>query len=222
MNIFIAIIGGLLGLVSGEKILNIHQRDLSLHKSVFSGSVSQQLLVFCMSVCLAAAFWMNTQLGLSKTHLVLVCVISFLLLLTAYYDLLLRLIPVKLLAVLFGVVLLSVGVWGFPFLLSQSLIGALAVGGVVLFLYFITSGKGIGEADVIMAFVLGMLFGWMKGLLVFSVANFIGLIVILPLMLVLGKEKTRMIPLVLFMVMAVFLEWYVGYTEQIMLFIGFS
>jgi len=159
-------------------------------------------------------FWLNTQMeGVTVWFL---HVLSALLIFTALYDAAFRLIPVSLIILLIWVVFLGTLFLMEPLPVSQSSVGAMVVGGVVLVLYLITKGKGIGEADIFLAGVTGALFGWMKGLLVFSVANFLGLVVVLPLMAFFGKERMRQIPLVFFIVLAIFLEWYFGYSGIIL------
>jgi len=86
----------------------------------------------------------------------------------------------------------------------------------------VTRGKGIGEADIFLAGVTGALFGWMEGLLVFSAANFLGLVAVLPLIALFGKKRMKQIPLVFFIVLAIFLEWYVGYTDPLLQLLYFS
>ncbi|MGE3278658.1 MAG: prepilin peptidase [Candidatus Altimarinota bacterium] len=167
-----------------------------------------------MAGVLGMFFWMNVRVGLSPVayfH-----VLSGLLIATALYDMVFRLIPSSLVILLIWVVFLGTLFLAEPLPVSQSSVGAVVVGGVVLVLYLLTKGKGIGEADIFLAGVTGALFGWEHGLLVFSVANFLGLVVILPLIAVLGKARLRQIPLVFFIVLAIFLEWYVGYCGLIL------
>lgn len=143
-------------------------------------------------------------------------VLSVLLVFSALYDLLFRLIPLPLL--LSVVVFVLSSSFFFSILLSseEALWGGGIVGGVVLLLYLVSKGRGIGEADVLLAFVLGFLFGWDRGLLVFSAANFLGLLVILPLIALLGKKRMKQVPLVLFIVIAVLLEFYFDYSGALL------
>lgn len=172
------------------------------------------VLVVMMAGVLGWVFWMNDQVGLSPVALY--HVLSVLLIATALYDVVFRLIPSSLVILLIWAVFMGTLFLGAPLPVSQSSFGAVVVGGVVLLLYLLTKGRGIGEADIFLAGVIGALFGWEHGLLVFSVANFLGLLVILPLMALLGKDRFRQIPLVFFMMLAIFLEWYLNYCDLIL------
>ncbi|MDP2691987.1 MAG: hypothetical protein Q8O95_06330 [bacterium] len=136
----------------------------------------------------------------------------------AVYDALFRLIPLFLMVLVLLVCLVSPVFTGIDF--SAAGLGALIVGGLVFLIYAVTRGKGIGEADVVMALAIGLIFGWSKGLVVFSAANFLGLIILLPFLLVLGKKRLRQIPLVTFMVLAIFLEWFFSFSDQLFHLIG--
>lgn len=149
-------------------------------------------------------------------------ILSLGLIMAAISDVLYRIVPGLLLLGIWVVVLLAQAFLGYPMVISMGIAGAAAVGGVVLALYLITKGRGIGEADVVLAFVLGMLFGWRVGLVVFAVANMLGLLVVLPLIPILGKDRMKHIPLVFFIVLAIFLEWYLGYVSMIYDAIGLT
>ena len=140
----------------------------------------------------------------------------------ALCDLVSRLIPLLLLLALPVLVGLSSWFFSLPLPLPEAASGAMMVGGVVAIIYAVTMGKGIGEADIFLGVVIGALFGWVKGLLVFSVANVLGLLVVLPLMAILGKQRMKLIPLVSFLVAAIFLEWYFGYTDFILHWLALS
>lgn len=141
---------------------------------------------------------------------------------SALYDFLFRLLPLPL--VLSMMAFLAIASLFFSTLMpfQEALLGGGVVGGVVLLLYLVSKGKGIGEADILYAFILGFLFGWEHGLIVFSAANFLGLLVILPLLGWLGKERMKEVPLVLFIVMAVFLEFYFGYSDILLRWLQLS
>jgi len=149
--------------------------------------------------------------------------LSFVLLAIASFDLAFRLIPLPLMLLLLILVFGSLFISSLSSLsLGGAFIGAGLVGGIVLLLYALTRGRGIGEADVLLAFIIGLLFGWSRGLIVFSAANFLGLIAVVPYLILFGRDSVQQIPLVTFLVMAILLEWYLGYTELLVSFIGFS
>jgi leader peptidase (prepilin peptidase)/N-methyltransferase len=143
-------------------------------------------------------------------------VLSVLLIFSALYDLLFRLIPLPLMLSIVVFVLSSSFFFSILLPSWEALWGGGIVGGVVLLLYLVSKGRGIGEADVLLAFILGFLFGWDRGLLVFSAANFLGLLVILPLIVLLGKERMKQVPLVLFIVIAVLFEFYFDYSGALL------
>jgi len=135
---------------------------------------------------------------------------------SALYDFLFRLLPLPLLLSMMAFLVVASLFFSTLIPFQEALLGGGVVGGVVLLLYLISKGRGIGEADILYAFILGFLFGWEQGLIVFSAANFLGLLVILPLLGWLGKERMKEVPLVLFIVVAVFLEFYFDYSESLL------
>ena len=161
-------------------------------------------------------FALNAWFFGENLQLVYFQVMSFLLLSVALYDLAFRVIPIILIGGVVGVSFLCVLLFDLPMSFWPSLYGGLTVGGLVLFMYLLTRGRGIGEADIFIALVIGFLFGWSKGLVVFSAANVLGLIVMLPLMALLGRERTKYIPLAFFLSIAIFLQWYFLYAERIL------
>lgn len=186
-----------------------------------SGSVpyfqpSEPIIALSVTFLMAGFFFLNERLFVSSWPLLMAQLMTFLLLAAALYDLFFRLIPIVLLFALVSLALLFPLLWSVPLPPFDAGVGAAVVGGVVLLLYIVTKGRGIGEADIFLGAVIGALFGWIKGLLVFSVANFLGLVVMIPFIAVLGKARTKLIPLVSFLVLAIFLEWHVGYTEEIL------
>lgn len=177
---------------------------------------SEATMAIVFIALMGGLFFLNHHFFPSGWSLVMAQVMTFLLLTAAFYDLFFRLIPIVLLVALAGLALLFPLLFSVPISVFDAGVGAGVVGGVVLLLYAVTKGRGIGEADIFLGGIIGALFGWIKGLLVFSVANFIGLVVMIPFILVLGKQRTKLIPLVSFLVLAIFLEWYGGYTEMIL------
>ncbi len=73
------------------------------------------------------------------------------------------------------------------YILSMAL-GLLPVAGVYGLIYICSSGRLIGFGDVKFGVVVGLLFGWQGALLVLVVANILGSLVSLP-MLLFGKMK---------------------------------
>ena len=174
------------------------------------------MLAVFTTLLMAVFFFLNARLFVSGWPLVMAQLMTVLLLAAALYDLFFRLIPIVLLLALVSVALLFPLLWSIPLSPFDAGVGAAVVGGVVLLLYAATKGRGIGEADIFLGAVIGALFGWIEGLLVFSVANFLGLVVMIPFIAALGKARTKLIPLVSFLVLAIFLEWYGGYTKVVL------
>lgn len=175
------------------------------------------LLYLLVGVTTALLFYANVMLlEVSFWPLVFFQVLTVLLLAAAFFDLAFRLIPVLLLSGLILLVAAASIVYALPIPIQASFIGGIVVGVMVLLLYAITRGRGIGEADISMGVIIGGLFGWQKGLLVFSAANILGLLLLLPMIAVFGKKRMKLIPLVFFLVIAIFLEWYLGYTNHIL------
>lgn len=147
-------------------------------------------------------------------------IITVMLLLVAFYDLAYRLIPEVLLWVLVAFVFFYSLVFSFPLEMMDALLGCAVVGGLVFLFYVLTKGKGIGGADVYVSAVVGLMYGWSEGLLVFSLANILGVAIILPLSLWLGKKKVRQVPLVFFLVLAIYLESYFLITDEVFRFLA--
>ena len=165
----------------------------------------------------AMLFYLNVLLlEVSPGAIIFFQILTVLLLAAALFDLVFRLIPVLLLSGLILLIAAASAVYGFPIAIQASVTGGMVVGIMILILYAITRGRGIGEADILMGVVIGGIFGWQKGLLVFSAANILGLLLLLPMIAVFGKKRMKQIPLVLFLVLAIFLEWYLGYTGHIL------
>lgn len=224
--LFSALAGTLTGIVLARFLLKTDEQHQGLQVSFFTTSLVKfprftfwgyQVL---MAVLLAGLFAFNVQVFAPGWGMLFWQVTTALLVACAAYDLAFRLIPASLLVLLILVAALSPLVFGFPLLFLDALLGGVIVGSLVLVMYLVTAGQGIGEADVLMAVVIGMLFGWMKGLLVFSAANFLGLAVVLPLILVLGKKRMKHIPLLFFLSIAIFLEWYFQYTAVVLGWMG--
>ncbi len=169
---------------------------------------------------MALLFALNVLVLGQQSGLVPIQLLSFFLVAAGVYDLTFRLIPVLLIIFLVMVVAVLSLFFSFPLGLKESLLGAAIVGGLVLLLYVITKRKGIGEADIFLGATIGAIFGWTKGLLVFSLGNVIGLLFVMPLIAVFGKERMKQVPLVFFLVVAIFLQWYLGYADLILKYLA--
>lgn len=190
-----------------------------LVKNIKSKPVFKFLSALVLAALMASVFYLNSIIF---SNYIFWDLVAFLLIFTAVYDLVFRLIPIYLLVVLVLLVFGAAYFFSDPLPILYSLTGAAVVAGVIAVMYLVTKGRGIGEADIFLGAVIGALFGWTKGLLVFSAANFLGLAVVAPLILIYGKKRMRQIPLILFMVMAIFLEWYIGYTELVLSYLSLS
>ncbi len=173
-------------------------------------------LYFFFAILMALLFGLNVFVLGNQSSLVPIQILSFFLVAAGVYDLTFRLIPVLLIILLVMVVAMLSLFFSFPLGLKESLLGAASVGALVLLLYVITKRRGIGEADIFLGATIGAVFGWMKGLLVFSMGNVIGLLFVLPLIALFGKERMKQVPLVFFLVVAIFLQWYLGYADLIL------
>lgn len=147
-------------------------------------------------------------------------VLTVMLLLVAFYDLAYRLIPEVLLWIMVAFVFFFSFYFSFPLEMLDALLGCAVVGGLVFLFYFFTGGKGIGGADVYVSAIVGLMYGWSEGLLVFSLANILGVAIILPLSMWLGKNKVKQVPLVFFLVLAIYLESYFLITDEVFRFLA--
>lgn len=221
-----AAFGVLLGAILARLVLKTDEQHRGLSFSLLTISlirmpgVSYWFYQIFVALLVAGVFVLNAVMLDTGWALIYWQLMSVLMIAAAVYDLAFRLIPVPVMAALMLVALFSPLLFAFPLPYWESFGGGLIVGSLVLVLYLVTKGQGIGEADVLMAFVIGMMFGWVKGLLVFSAANFLGLAVVLPLIMVLGKKRMKQIPLVFFLVLAIFFEWYLGYTGLVLGWMG--
>jgi prepilin signal peptidase PulO-like enzyme (type II secretory pathway) len=221
-----ATFGAILGAILARMVLKTDEQHRGLSFSLLTLSlikmpgVSYWLYQAVLAFIMAGVFVLNALYLDSGWGLLYWQLISLLMLAAAVYDLAFRLIPVPVMALLIFFAAAIPLFFGFPLPYWDAFGGGLLVGGLVLIMYLITGGQGIGEADVLMALVIGLIFGWIKGLLVFSAANFLGLAVVIPLIFILGKKRMKQIPLVFFLVLAILLEWYVGYTGVVLGWVG--
>lgn len=221
------LLGFFLGLALGQLLLysaKAGKKILFADFSILSQEGQERFNVYLsivLGVILGAIFVLNYYwLAAVWWDLVFWQLLSLLLVAVAVYDLAFRLVPALLMGLLVAVCLLASLFFSLPLVLGESLLGAAVVGALVLALYLITRGKGIGEADLLLALVLGLLFGWLKGLVVFAAANFLGLVFVLPLIAILGKKRMKQVPLVFFLVVVIFLEWYMEYSGLVLEMLG--
>lgn len=217
----------LLGLVVGVSVANLTlwmaSKDDELKDSAVLKALRKRgpwIFPVLTGLVFAAMFYLNARVFGINPELVYWQLIGSLLIMAALQDLIFRLITLTLLLVLGGIVLLESVMFSTPLIIGEALSGAVVVGAVILAVYLVTKRKGIGEADIFLAVIIGLLFGWVKGIIVFAFANFLGLATMIPMIMVFGKKRTKFVPLVFFLVLSIFLEWYVGFTDLILKLIG--
>ena len=133
--------------------------------------------------------------GLTLFVLWLVAVVGLVAL--TVYDLKWYLLPDKIVFPLIGIGLIM-GVIRFGFIGSQTapqvaltlILGILSIAGVYFALHALSSGRWVGFGDVKLSIFIGTILGWQGGLLALFLANLIGIIVVLPL-LVVGKLHSK-------------------------------
>lgn len=100
---------------------------------------------------------------------------------------------------------------------SHVVLGVLAMAGVYWALYTFSKGKWVGYGDVKLAVFMGAVLGWQKTLLVFMLANIIGLLVVLPGLLSRKLDAKSHVPFGPFLIVAfviaglfgdVLIDWY--------------
>lgn len=74
--------------------------------------------------------------------------------------------------------------------ITGHLIGSVAAGGILLALFAITRGRGIGFGDVKLAFALGLAFAWPDSIIIIGLAFILGALAAVPA-LVAGKAGMR-------------------------------
>lgn len=130
------------------------------------------------------------------------------LLLIAYIDLRLRIIPDELtvllaLAAIFETVFLG-NAW------TGHALGALFGAGFFGLLALATRGKGMGMGDVKLGLPLGFLFGWPNILLLYAAAFVIGAVVGVILILTRKKSRKSEVPFAPFLVLGAYLTFFFG------------
>ncbi|MDZ4216974.1 MAG: hypothetical protein U1C97_01480, partial [Candidatus Gracilibacteria bacterium] len=133
--------GAFLWMVRRDKELEVPDWIQALQKNaVYKGGFFLTLMLLH-----GGMFWLNSRL---PGAVVVYDGLGVLLLFSALYDVSFRLIPVSVLLGIIWWVFLSSLLVSQPLPVSGSSLGAVVVGGVVLLIYLVTRGKGIGEADI--------------------------------------------------------------------------
>lgn len=118
---------------------------------------------------------------LALVPLVLVFAFWALFVLLLVYDVRHTLVPLHFVLPLFAVaVLLRVYEWAvfdFTFVLYDALFGFVALAGFIGLIVLVTRGRGMGVGDIYVAGVLGVFFGFVKGIEVLTLAFWIGAVV---------------------------------------------
>lgn len=90
-------------------------------------------------------------------------------------------------------------------LLSSSIIGCAAFGGLFYLMYQISKGRWIGGGDVRLGFALGLLLGWQKSIFALTLAAYLGTLVIIILMIIKKYHKKMKLPFGPFLLSAAFI-----------------
>lgn len=85
---------------------------------------------------------------------------------------------------------------------SHIVLGVAAMAGLYWVLYMVSKGKWVGFGDIKLAVFMGAVLGWQKTLLLLMLANFIGLLVVLPGLLTKKLTPTSRVPFGPFMIVA--------------------
>lgn len=113
------------------------------------------------------------------------------------YDLRWMLLPNKLMYPLGGLAVLFVLTYSLVHqtaVLTDSLLGAVLVGGFFYVLYQVSGGAWIGGGDVRYGFIMGVLLGWQKAILAVALASYIGTVIVLVLVIMHKYKKKMRIP----------------------------
>jgi leader peptidase (prepilin peptidase)/N-methyltransferase len=125
--------------------------------------------------------WIYLYFGLSVMSISLM-IISLFLIVIFVYDLYYEIIPDVIMIPAIGIwILVWIGMvlFDYPMLSSFSnlIIGAIIAGALILFLVVATKGKGMGGADIKLAFLLGFIVGWPNVLVSLMMAFVLGAVV---------------------------------------------
>jgi prepilin signal peptidase PulO-like enzyme (type II secretory pathway) len=144
----------------------------------------------------------------------------------AVYDIRWYLLPDKLVFPLVGIGVV-IAVTRFYFVEGLSIgaaalemgLGVLMISGLYFVLHQLSSGKWVGFGDVKLAIFIGLVLGWQSALLALFLANLVGLIVVLPLLVIKKIHAKSKIPFGPFLIVASIIaflwgekiiSWYLG------------
>jgi len=93
-----------------------------------------------------------------------------------------------------------------------SALGAVgALGGLYFVLYFVSQGKWVGFGDVKLGIGLGLLLiDWQLALFALFMANFIGTILVTPLLIAKKMTRTSHVPFGPLLILGAILAWFIG------------
>lgn len=106
-----------------------------------------------------------------------------------------------------------------PHTLLDLLYGLLPIGGLYGLLFFISNGKWVGLGDAKLGIFIGLVLGWQGALLTMLLANFIGVLVVLPGLLSRKLSRNSRVPFGPFLIAGFWLaglagpyviDWYMG------------
>ena len=94
--------------------------------------------------------------------------------------------------------------------LMNMALGVVVISGLYFALYEYSSGKWVGFGDVKLGLFIGFILGWQGALLALFLANFIGLLYVLPLLLLRRVQTSSKIPFGPFLIAASFITFLWG------------
>jgi len=103
--------------------------------------------------------------------------------------------------------------------LLELVYGLLPIAGLYAFLFFVSKGRWVGLGDAKLGVFIGLVLGWQGALLVLVLANFMGVLVVLPGLLMQKIGRNSKVPfgpflIIAFIVAALFggwlIDWYVA------------
>lgn len=189
---------------------------------------AQYPLVESLTAVLFVVSWVVWPFGVDTTGLIMfgLWLVSIVILVAlAVYDLKWMLLPDKLTFPLIGIgvvfsVLRFYQTGATPLeIVMQMIFGIASVAGLYYVLYVASKGRWVGFGDVKLGMFIGVILGWIGGLIAIMVANFVGLLVILPGLLSGKLTRTSRIPFGPFLIIGcivallfgdMIIEWYLG------------
>lgn len=156
------------------------------------------------------------SLPMDIVYLLLWLVACVLLAILFVYDLRWYLLPDKIiwpLAAIGGalfVIRAATSGWGFSEVAMELVLGFVPVTGIYYLLYKVSNGRWVGFGDVKLGIFIGLALGWTGALLTLVLANFIGLLVVLPGLLSGKLSRSSEIPFGPFLIVATVIAMLVG------------